>query len=90
MKSNIAFLSNKENFSYFTFNDCTLKFKTSKNLLHYTKINKWDNGYLEVMTKTKQGKEVEDYIDLIPICENLYMNAERFCKDIKRVEIFYE
>ena len=65
-------------------------FLTSKNLERYTRIKAWDNGYLVVMAKNKSKPEHEDYIDLLPILENLYMNPAEFLSGIKNVEIHYE
>ena len=90
MSNSIAILSNKGEYTTFTFNDKTLKFLTSKNLERYTQIKEWDNGYLVVMAKNKGKPEHEDYIDLQPILENLYMEPSDFLNPIKGVEISYE
>ena len=82
-----AYLSNNGEYSYFTFRECTIKFLTGKNLERYTSVVEWDNGYLVVMSKNFVKEEEEDYIDLVPILNNLYMNADVFLKDIKGVEI---
>lgn len=83
-----AYLSNHGEYTLFTFGDRTLTFLTSKNLEHYTRVKKWDNGYLVVMAKYKTRlTEEEEYIDLIPILENLYMNPETFLKPIRSVEV---
>ena len=40
------------------------------------------------MAKYAQNeKEEEEYIDLIPILENLYLDAENFLKSIMRKEL---
>ena len=40
------------------------------------------------MAKYKHNKESEEeYIDLIPILENLYISPEEFLKEIKEVKI---
>ena len=88
--SSTAFLSSKNEYSTFSFNGTTLTFLTSKNLERYTKVKKWDNGYLVVMAKNKSKPEHEDYIDLQPILENLYMDAESFLSKIQNVEVRYE
>ncbi|MBR4322878.1 hypothetical protein [Treponema sp.] len=88
--SSTAFLSSKDNYSTFSFNGTTLTFLTSKNLERYTKVKKWDNGYIVVMAKNKSKPEHEDYIDLQPILENLYMEPESFLSKIKNVEVRYE
>ena len=85
-----AYLSSNGEYTTFTFGDRTLTFLTSKNLERYTSVKEWDNGYLVVMAKyaTKPTEE-EEYIDLIPILENLYMNAEAFLNPIQQVEVRY-
>ena len=88
--SSTAFLSSKDNYSTFSFNGTTMTFLTSKNLERYTKVKKWDNGYIVVMAKNKSKPEHEDYIDLQPILENLYMEPESFLSKIKNVEVRYE
>ena len=88
--STTAFLSSKGNYSTFSFNGTTLTFLTSKNLERYTKVKKWDNGYIVVMAKNKSKPEHEDYIDLQPILENLYMEPESFLSKIQNVEVRYE
>jgi hypothetical protein len=54
--STTAFLSSKGNYSTFSFNGTTLTFLTSKNLERYTKVKKWDNGYIVDMAKNKSKK----------------------------------
>ena len=67
-----------------------LTFLTSKSLERYTSVKEWDNGYLVVMAKySTRPTEEEEYIDLIPILENLYMNAEAFLNPIQQVEVRY-
>ena len=48
----------------------------------------WDHGYLEVMAKYDNSpEEEEDYIDLVPILKNLYMEPHTFLQAIKEVQI---
>lgn len=42
------------------------------------------------MAKYEGNDEEEEYIDLVPILENLYFDADEFLKPIKRVKIDYE
>ena len=86
-----AVLSSKDEYTYFIFGDRKITFYTGKNLDRYTKIKEWDHGYLVVMCKTKSEPEheVEDYIDLLPILENLYIDADQFLDPIKEVKIKY-
>lgn len=45
-------------------------------------------GYLVVMAKYSHREESEEeYIDLVPILENLYIQPENFLKSIKEVRI---
>ena len=60
---------------------------TSKRLERYTKILEWDHGYLVVMVKYHDLDEVEEYIDLIPILDNLYYDVDEFLTPIKEVKI---
>lgn len=90
MNEDCAVLSSFDKYTTFSFGGTTLTFRTCNNLDRYTKINLWDNGYLEVMAKYKNRKdEVEEYIDLDPILENLFMNKDSFLKPIKNVRIEY-
>ena len=89
IQNSTAFLSSKGEYTYFSFNGTTLTFLTSKNLERYTKVKEWDNGYIVVSAKNKNKPEHEDYIDLQPILENLYMNPAEFLSKIKKVEVKY-
>ena len=83
----IAYLSNKDEYTFFKYGDRVIKFLTSKNLEKYTSVVEWDNGYLVVNSKNYGKEEEEDYIDLIPILKNLYMNPSEFLKGISEVRI---
>lgn len=87
--NNYAILRSNEEFTIFEFNDQVIRFVTSSKLERYTKIVEWDHGYLVVMAKYKNLDEVEEYIDLIPILQNLYYDAETFLEPIKEVRIEY-
>ena len=89
-KSSTAILSSNGAYTTFSFNGTTITFLTSKNLERYTKVKEWDNGYIVVMAKNKSKPEHEDYIDLVPILNNLYMDSKKFLSKIKSVEISYE
>lgn len=89
MINNYAILKNNEEYTIFEFNDQVIRFATSSKLERYTKVVEWDHGYLVVMAKYKNLDEVEEYIDLIPILQNLYYDAEAFLKPIKEVRIEY-
>ncbi len=61
---------------------------TSPKLVRYVRVKKWDNGYIEVVANYG-GKEEEEYIDIVPILENLYIEPAEFLKPIKAVEVSY-
>ena len=83
-----AILSSFDKYTTFSFGDKKLTFRTCNNLERYTKIKVWDNGYLEVMAKYDNSPdEEEEYIDLVPILKNLYIEPQEFLRDIKEVRI---
>ena len=82
-----AKLSNNELYTIFEFGGQKIRFMTSSKLERYTKVLEWDYGYLVVMAKYKGVGEIEEYIDLIPILQNLYYDVDAFLKPIKEVEI---
>ena len=85
-----AVLSSFENYTTFTFNGVTLTFRTCNGLDRYTKILVWDSGYIEVLAKYRHMEsEIEEYIDLEPVLEGLYMNKKEFLDPIKKVRIEY-
>ena len=86
--SDCAFLNNSGNFTSFTYAGRTIRFRTPSSLERYTDILEWDKGYLVVMAKYSHREESEEeYIDLVPILENLYIQPENFLKSIKEVRI---
>lgn len=85
---NVAYLSNKDDFTIFEFREHVIRFCTSKKLEYYVEVKEWDNGYLVVMAKYEENTELEEeYIDLIPILENLYFNVEEFLNQIEKVTV---
>lgn len=89
--TNTAFLSSRGEYSFFSFRDRIITFLTGKRLEKYTKILEWDNGYLVVLCKNKNAKKLEeDYIDLVPILSNLYIEPDEFLNPIKEVKINYD
>ena len=88
---NTAFLSNKGEYTFFKFRDRVITFLTGKRLERYIKVLKWDNGYIVVLCKNKnEDKLEEDYIDLLPILDNLYIESAEFLAPIKKVEVSYD
>ena len=84
-----ATLSSAGSYSIFSVGGDMIRFATSPRLLRYTRVKRWDDGYLEVGADYGHG-EVEDYIDIRQILDNLYYDTDSFLKGIKKVEVRYE
>lgn len=83
-----AILSNKDNYTIFKYGDYVIRFKAPYSLERYTAVKEWDHGYLVVMAKYRHNDESEEeYIDLIPILEKLYISPEIFLKPIMEVKV---
>lgn len=83
-----ATLSNQGGFSIFKYGDYTIRFKCPYSLEYYEFVKEWDHGYIVVMAKYRHNKKSEEeYIDLIPILENLYIEPDNFLKSIKEVKV---
>lgn len=86
----VAVLSSYDRYTTFSFDGKTLTFRTCDGLEKYTKVLLWDNGYIVVMAKYKQREEeIEEYIDLSPVLDGLYMDKKKFLSPIKSVKIEY-
>lgn len=86
----VAVLSSYDKYTTFSFGGKTLTFRTCDGLERYTKVLLWDNGYIEVMAKYKQrDEEIEEYIDLSPVLDDLHMDKDKFLSPIKGVRIEY-
>ncbi len=84
----IATLGNEKNYTIFKYGNHVIRFAAPYSLEHYTEVKEWDKGYLVVMAKYKHNqKPEEEYIDLVPILQNLYFNADEFLAPIKGVKI---
>ena len=85
---NYAILGNEKNFTVFKYGNRIIRFKAPYSLEKYTEIKEWDHGYLVVMAKYKHNeKPEEEYIDLVPILQNLYFDVDKFLNPIKSVEV---
>ena len=85
--TNEALLSNKGYMTSFIFGNYNIRFRTSSRLKRYTEVKEWDNGYIVVMADYDGIGIIEEYIDLIPILKNLYINPSIFLKPIQSVKI---
>ena len=86
-----AILSSFGEYTSFTCNGRRIRFKTSPALEKYIEVKEWDKsiGYI-VVTARYNGVDMEEYIDLLPTLDNLYINADNFLKPIEKVRICYE
>ena len=85
--TNEAILSNKEDMTSFKFGNYNIRFRTPSRLKRYTDVKEWDNGYIVVMADYDGIDITEEYIDLVPILKNLYINPSVFLKPIQTVKI---
>lgn len=83
-----AILSSERDMSSFTYGGRTIRFRTSPRLTRYQSVLSWENGFIEVMAQYGD-KVVEDYIDLVSILENLYIDPASYLEPIKKVEVSY-
>ena len=89
-RSHEASLSNAGGFTTFSFGGYNIRFKAPYSLERYVDVLKWDDGYLVVLAKYRHNAEPEEeYIDLKPILEGLYIDAASFLKPIKSVRVAY-
>lgn len=84
-----AVLSNNGELTSFRYGDTNIRFRTPKRLKRYIEIKEWDNGYIVVTADYDGIGPIEEYIDLLPILKNLYINPESFLEHIKSVKIDY-
>lgn len=75
--------------SSFTYEGRTIRFRTSPRLTRYNRVLSWENGFIEVMAQYGD-KEVEEYVDLVSILENLYIDPASYLAPIKEVEVSYD
>lgn len=88
METGIAYLSNDKDMIQFQYGNRMVRFQGPYSLERFTSIKEWDNGYLVVMAKYQHNQEPEEeYIDLIPILEDLYIDASKFLEPIKEVNV---
>jgi len=89
-ESHEAVLSSSNGFTDFNYGDYHIRFKAPYSLERYVDVVRWDNGYLVVMAKYSHNTEPEEeYIDLKPILDSLYIDSTSFLKPIRNVRIAY-
>lgn len=87
---NEAILSSAGGFTAFTFGGYHIRFRAPYSLERYVDVVRWDDGYLVVLAKySHNATPEEEYIDLKPILDGLYIDSAAFLKPIKSVRIAY-
>ena len=90
VSSDEAILSSSDGFTAFSFGGYRIRFKAPYSLERYVDVVQWDDGYLVVLAKYNHHAEPEEeYIDLKPILDDLYIDPKSFLKPIKKVRIAY-
>ena len=88
LAANTAYLSNEGAMMVFTFGDQRIRMLGPKCLKKIVSVKKWDKGYVEMMMDYGEvGHNEEDYLDLLPVLDNLYIDSDKFLAPIKRVEV---
>lgn len=82
-----AILSNLRDMTSFRYGDYNIRFRTPSILKRYTEVKEWDKGYIVVMADYEGIGLTEEYIDLVPILKNLYINPDTFLANIQTVKI---
>ena len=85
-----AYLSHAGKYTSFVFDQTRIRFRTSDKLVRYEKVKEWDQGYIVVDTTYSTLGTVEEYIDLVPILEDLMFDPKQFVAPIKEVAIRYD
>ena len=86
-----ALLSNRDGFTVFRYGKHVIRFRAPYSLERYTRVKRWDRGYLVVDAKYSHNKgDEEEYIDLVPILKDLYFDPDAFLAPIKEVELGYD
>lgn len=83
-----AYLGCRDGYTSFSFGAYVIRFRTPRRLERYLSVRTWDNGYL-VVDAEYEGMEapIEEYLDLVPILENLYFDPQSFLEPIRKVRI---
>jgi len=90
MVNHIAYLSSTDDYISFSCKGRVIRFKGPYSLVKIDHVVEWNHGYIIVMAAyTYTDELVEDYIDLTPILENLYIEPDQFLQGIDQVEVKY-
>lgn len=87
MEEELARIKVDGKYSFFTFRDKCIKFRTSTKLRKYLRVKEWDNGYLVVDADYSTLGVTEEYVDIKAILDDLYIDDQEFLKPIRGVQI---
>ena len=90
MTATKAVLSSSGDMTSFSSGSHTIRFRTSQHLRRYTRVKKWDHGYIVVNADYDTLGEAEEYIDLVPVLRDLYFDVGQFLSPIQEVCIEYD
>ena len=86
-----ATLSSYDGYTVFRYGDYIIRFAAPYSLEKYISVKEWDAGYIVVMAKYRHNnKPEEEYIDFVPILENLYIDKDKFLQSITKVRVSYD
>ncbi len=75
-------------YTVFSGGGLTIRFRAPYSLKRYVGVKEWNEGYLVVDAEYAHSRApVEEYIDLVPILEDLYMDPAGYLAGIREVEV---
>ena len=75
-------------YTVFTGGGLAIRFRAPYSLRRYIRVKEWDRGYLVVDAEYVHSPEpVEEYIDLAPILEDLYIDPADYLPRIREVAV---
>lgn len=87
-KNGRATLGCNAGYTVFSGGGSTIRFRAPYSLKRYVGVKEWDKGYLVVDAEYSHSPvPVEEYIDLVPILEDLYMDPAGYLEGIREVEV---
>ena len=65
-----------------------IRFRAPDSLRRYVRVKEWDRGYLVVDAEYAHSPvPIEEYIDLVPILEDLCIDPDRYLPRIREVDV---
>lgn len=75
-------------YTVFTGGGITMRFRAPYSLRRYIGVKEWDRGYLVVDAEYAHSPEpVEEYIDLVPVLEDLHIDPAVYLPRIREVAV---